>query len=288
MTGSWLQTLAQATPRPVALVTGASAGLGALYAERLARAGFRLVLVARRRAPLEVQRDELSKRYGVEARAVELDLSLPGAAMRLHQSLAGEDWGQVSVLVNNAGFGFYGPFTEQKQEDISTMCQVHMTTVAELTQLFLPGMLERRRGLVLNVASGAAFTPIPYFGLYAATKAFVLSFSQALAAELGNSGVRVVCACPGATATDFHRRAAGVAQAGVFKAGPPEEVVDASLAAVERGDWVVVPGIQTKVQTLLLRALPARMAARVAGQKMQGRLGALRAPAEASAPPPEH
>lgn len=278
MAGPWLQSLAQGTPRPVALITGASAGLGSLYAEQLAQAGFRLVLVARHQAPLEAQRDALSKRYGVEARAVELDLATPGAAARLHQTLGSDEWGRVAVLVNNAGFGYYGSFLQQKEEDISAMCQVHMGTLAELTHRCLPGMIERRGGLVLNVASGAAFTPVPYFGLYAATKAFVLSFSQALASELANSGVRVVCACPGATATDFHRRAAGVERAGLFKAGPPEEVVEDSLAAAERGDWVVVPGMQTKVQTLVLRMLPARMAARIAGKKMQGRLDALRAP----------
>jgi short-subunit dehydrogenase len=189
-----------------ALVTGASSGIGKALARELAAQGAHLVLVSRNAQRLEQEGEDLKRRFGVNVHIFPEDLE------RLEDRLELFAWTQksgitVDVLVNNAGVGHYGLFSDASFEDVRSMLDLNVQALAHLTKLYLPGMLERKTGGILNVASTAGFQPIPYLSVYAATKAFVLNFSEALWAECKNSGVRVFCLCPGNTLTRFHQTA---------------------------------------------------------------------------------
>ncbi|MFZ4651218.1 MAG: SDR family NAD(P)-dependent oxidoreductase [Rubrivivax sp.] len=192
----------QALAGKTALVTGASSGIGEALARQLASRGVHLVLVARSQDRLQALAQELAARHGVQARALAADLAQPGcgAALQARVQALGES---VDILVNNAGFGTYGPFEEiapaQEQREIA----LNVAAVVDLTHAFLPAMLARGEGVVLNVASTAAFQPTPYLAVYGATKAFVLSFSEALWAEYRGRGIHVAALCPGAVDTAF-------------------------------------------------------------------------------------
>jgi short-subunit dehydrogenase len=199
---------------------------------------------------------------------VPLDLARPDAAAELSQELERRGLA-VDGLVNCAGLGLTGPFAEQPPAVIREMVDVNVRALVELTRAFLPAMLERRRGRIVNVASNAAFQPIPYLGVYAATKAFVLSFTEALAEELAGTGVRVQALCPGITATEFlnvseTRRDLRVRRLPMMT---PRQVVLASLDGLERGKLRVVAGLSNRVLGFLTQRLaPARLARRVAGE----------------------
>ena len=184
------------------LVTGASSGIGLELAKCFAADGCRLVLVSRKGIVLEALATELRKAHKIQAQVITADLAQPESPTRLlaHLQNAGL---KVDVLVNNAAFGAQGKFVELPLGRQLEMLQVNMTTLTHLTGLLLPGMVERRRGGVLNVASTAAFQPGPGMAIYYATKAYVLSFSEALAEELAGTGVTVTAVCPGPTATNF-------------------------------------------------------------------------------------
>jgi uncharacterized protein len=240
-----------------ALITGASGGIGEALARRLARGGANLVLVARSEAKLQALAQELAARHGVAAHAIACDLADPAAPQQLADALESRGL-NVEILVNNAGFASYGPFAELELAGELRMLQVNVVTLTHLTRLLLPGMVARRRGRILNVASTAAFMPGPLMAVYYATKAFVLSFSEALGNELQGSGVTVTALCPGPTATGFQARAQmeqsrlvrGRAIMGV------DQVADAGYDAMLRGRAVVVPGLINRLQTLLPRLLP--------------------------------
>lgn len=274
---NFLRTLRPAGERPVALVTGASAGLGQLFAERLASKGCNLILTARRAERLNELRDSLKARHGTESLVIPLDLAQPGAARELFEAVRRAGW-QTDILVNNAGFGFYGPFLSKSSEEIVRLCQLNVAAVAELTRYVLPAMVERGRGGVLNVSSLTALSPLPMLGLYAATKAFLLSFSQSLSAEYSAAGVRIVCSCPGATATEFDQVAMGKDDArGRPRELPPEVVVDSALAALGRNQWVDFPGISFKVEAVLLRLVPKRLLMKFSLRSIEKRLHLTRA-----------
>ncbi len=235
----------------VALVTGASAGLGVEFARQLAAKGRRLVLVARRKQRL----DELAAELG-NARAVEMDLSQPGATALLMADVAkhGET---VEVLVNNAGFGLAGGFAELEGLRQRAMIDLNCGALTELAHAVLPGMIERKAGGILNVASTAAFQPGPGMAVYFATKAMVLSFSEALHDEVKRHGVKVSCLCPGPTRTEFR------SVSGFNPKGPAGKVsadaaavVRAGLAGLERNRAEVVPGLSNKVIAQLHRLFP--------------------------------
>lgn len=280
MDAATLKTLLPGADRPTALITGASSGLGAIYAEQLARAGCNLVLVARQAPRLEKLKERLAGAHGIECLVISRDLSTPGAAGELFDRVAAAGW-TIDVLVNNAGFGYYGPFTDEEPANVEAMCGVNVAATALLANLFARPMAARKRGIIINVGSGAGFSPMPLFGLYAATKAFLLSFSQSLAAELEPSGVRVICVCPGATATGFHSVAIGN-RAGKSSALPdfmkPEDIVEASLRALTTHQRVVTPGWRTRVQTGLLRLLPADLSMQLAMKAIKKRMAGLIAP----------
>lgn len=236
---------------PVIVITGASAGLGAEFARQLAGRGERLVLVARRTDRLDALASELGN-----ARAVALDLGEPGAAGRLLADIA--DHGErVSTLVNNAGFGLWGRFTELDPDRQGAMIDLNCGALVELSHAVLPAMRERGDGAILNVASTAAFQPGPGMAVYFATKAFVLSFSEALHEELRGSGVRVTALCPGPTATEFGD-VAGFKGNGMFDklSASSRDVVRAGLAGLARNRAVVIPGLVNKAGAQGHRLLP--------------------------------
>jgi short-subunit dehydrogenase len=243
----------------VVLVTGASAGLGEEFARQLAAKGRRLVLVARRKDRL----DQLVTELG-NARSVELDLSEAGAARRLMKDLASQGE-TVELLVNNAGFGLAGRFAELDRNRQRGMIDLNCGALAELAHAVLPGMIERQGGGILNVASTAAFQPGPGMAVYFATKAFVLSFSEALHDEVKRHGVKVSCLCPGPTRTEF-RSVSGFdpkGPAGKISADAAS-VVAAGLKGLERNQAVVVPGLSNKVISQLHRLFPRAVMRRAA------------------------
>ena len=243
----------------VTLVTGASAGLGAEFARQLSAKGQRLVLVARRKDRLEALAGELGN-----ARTVEMDLSQPGATALLMANLAkhGES---VELLVNNAGFGLAGAFAELEGLRQREMIDLNCGALMELAHAVLPGMIERRSGGILNVASTAAFQPGPGMAVYFATKAFVLSFSEALHDEAKPHGVKVSCLCPGPTRTEF-RSVSGFDPKGrlaKISADSPS-VVRAGLKGLERNQAVVVPGLTNKIISQVNRFAPRSVMRRAA------------------------
>lgn len=243
----------------VALITGASSGIGLCFARQLAREGHSLLLVARREDRLKELQAGLQS-AGVSVHLFPLDLLKPGAGNALADYVS-EHGLFVDLLVNNAGYGTTGPFAAGDLAKEVGMVDLHCRMQVELTGRFLSPMLKRGRGGIIAVASAAAFLPMPYMATYAATKAFMLSFSQALAAEVRDQGVRVLCVCPGATSTEF-QQVSGVPETKIKppRYVAPEVVVAEALRDYRRGKWVSVPGAENVVFSFLARALPHRLA----------------------------
>ena len=246
--------------KKVALVTGASAGLGVEFARQLSKRGHRLVLVARRKERLE----KLAKELG-NARAVAIDLSKANAAAKLIADL--EEKGEVvDLLVNNAGFGLIGRFAELDAKRLRQMIDLNVGVLTDLCRAVAPGMIERESGGIINVASTAAFQPGPKMAVYFATKAFVLSFTEALHEELRPNGIKVSCLCPGPTHTEFGE-VAGFGGNGMFDhvAMGPVEVVEKGLAGLDKNRAVVVPGWMNKVTAASNRFAPRSVVRKIAG-----------------------
>ena len=244
----------------VALITGASAGLGVEFARQLSKRGHRLVLAARRKDRL----DELARELG-NARAVAIDLSKMDAAAKLIADL--ESHGEVvDLLVNNAGFGLIGRFAELDAKRERQMIDLNVATLTDLCRAVAPGMIERKTGGIINVASTAAFQPGPKMAVYFATKAFVLSLSEALHEELKPHGVKVSCLCPGPTRTEFGE-VAGFGGNGMFDkvAMNSPEVVAAGLNGLDKNKAVVVPGFVNKVGAVSGRFAPRSVVRKIAG-----------------------
>ena len=246
--------------KKVALITGASAGLGVEFARQLSKRGHRLVLAARRKDRLE----ELAKELG-NARAVAIDLSKANAAAKLLADVeaAGE---HVDLLVNNAGFGLIGRFAELDAKRERQMVDLNIGVLMDLCRAVAPDMIERKSGGILNVASTAAFQPGPNMAVYFATKAFVLSFTEALHEELKPHGLKVSCLCPGPTRTEFGE-VAGFGGNGLFDrtAMNAPEVVEAGIAGLEKNRAVVVPGLVNKIGATSTRFAPRSVVRKIAG-----------------------
>lgn len=244
-----------------AVVTGASSGIGLELARLLAAAGHDVVLVARRAEPLAALAGELHRQHGIVATPLPCDLADPAAPARLCAELEARGV-VVEVLVNNAGVGSFGPFAESDWHTEREMLQVNVVALLELTRRLLPGMLARGRGRVLNVASTAAFQPGPLMAVYYATKACVLSFSEALANEVRGSGVSVTALCPGPTPTGF-QAAAGM-QPSILLRSPMRRdaasVARAGFEAMRRGRTLAIPGWLNRIGVLSVRLLPRRVA----------------------------
>ena len=242
-----------------ALITGASGGIGYELAKIFARDRHNLVLVARSADKLGQVADELQTQ-GVSVKTIALDLAAPPAPKFLFDQLHREGVA-VDILVNNAGYGFYGEFSQMPEEEILGQIQLNITALTELTRLFLPGMIARRNGRIMNVASTAGFQPGPFMAVYYATKAYVISFSEAIANELHNSGVTVTCFCPGATYTGFAQRA-GTENARLFKqlgAMSAEKVAHDGYRAVMKGRTLAISGAHNWLIAQSTRFAPRKM-----------------------------
>ena len=253
------------------LITGASSGLGAGYARAFAARGADVVLVARRANRLESLAGELSGSFGVRVEWIVQDLTEDDAAARLHQAVSDRGL-RVTGLVNNAGFGRRIGFHEEDPEDAHRMVTLNVTALVDLTRVFLPDLRAAERGLLVNIASVAAYQPIPRMAVYGATKAFVLSFTEALWAESRGTGLKVLAVSPGPTETEFVETAGHSADGGLPRMGA-DAVVRATLAALDRGETPpsIVVGMTNKAAAVLPRLAPRRTVARVLGQLMRDR-----------------
>lgn len=251
--------------RGPALVTGASSGIGWELAKLLAADGHDLVCVARGGKKLESLAKDLEAAFPIKVAVVAQDLSKPDGPRAVLDEV-GRLGLDLEVLVNDAGFGVYGPFAETDLEEELQMIRVNVLAVTALAKGVLPGMLRRGSGRILNVASTAAFQPGPLMAVYYATKAYVLSFSEAIANELDGTGVTVTALCPGPTETEFQKRA-GVEKTRLFR-GPlvtdARSVAKAGYAAMRRGRRVVVPGLANKLLVQAERFAPRRLVTAIA------------------------
>jgi len=260
--------------RPIAIVTGASSGIGRDLAELFARDGHDLILVARRQDALEALARTLTQRYGVLCDPFVADLARRLEREHLAARIRTVDQ-HVEALVNNAGSGAHGYFWETDLERELALIEVNVTALTHLTKVVLPGMLERKRGRIVNVSSVAAFQPGPLMAVYYASKAFVQSFSEALAEELDGSGVTVTAICPGPTVTEFHE-AAGIGSAAPNVGAPrmtSREVAEAGYRGATRGKRVVVTGLRNKVVVLANRLLTRRRMTRIVRRLQERRRG---------------
>ncbi len=250
-----------------ALVTGASGGIGLEFATLLARAGYDLVLVARSGEKLQAIAIDLKNRFGINAEPLAMDLASASAPRELFAQVPSCD-----VLINNAGFANNGKFAALPERDVLDEIQVNVLALTHLTRLYLPGMLDRRDGKILNMASTAAFVPGPNMAVYYATKAFVLSFSEALSYEVRGTGVTVTVLCPGATDTGFQKRA-NVESTMLFKLGMADaaRVAKAGFDGMMRGKPVVVPGIMNKLIAFSPRISPRRLLVAISAKLVEPR-----------------
>lgn len=249
---------------PFAVVTGASRGIGAAYARVLASRGYDLLLVSRDETRLTHLARELETNHGIQAHLSLADLASPDAAHQLF--VESRQYRQTpDMLINNAGFGLYGEFVSHPLPRIQEMLHVHVRTVVESIRLFLPGMIERGSGTIINVASIAGLIPIPHFAEYAATKAFLVSFSEALADETRGTGVVVQACCPGQTETDFHGTA-GFRPPGRLPMQTADQVAHTSLAALPNKSPVVTIGWQGKLTALAIQWLPRTFLIKTVGR----------------------
>ena len=247
--------------RPVTLITGASAGLGAEFARQCAARGEALALVARRRDRMEA----LAAEIGGDIHIFAADLAKEGAAASLIAELEAEGL-TVDTLINNAGFGLAGKFWSRPLDRLAEMVDLNCRTLTELCHLVLPAMRARNAGAILNVASTAAFQAGPNMAVYYASKAYVLSFTEALHHELKGSAIRVSCLCPGPTATEFGEVAGSKSPALERIKGPAGAVVRAGLKGLDRNKAIVIPGLPNKVTAQINRFFPRALVRRVVGR----------------------
>lgn len=251
------------------LITGASSGIGLELARLFAAGGSRVILVARSKDKLETLADELRRDHGMEAMVLPADLADPSSPSAIFDQLAAQGV-TVDVLVNNAGFGALGAVARLSLERQLEMIQVNVTALTHLTRLFLPNMIARNRGGVLNVGSTAGFQPGPNMAVYYATKAFVLSFTEALAEELSATDVHATCLAPGPTATGFGDNS-GMTHTAVFRLGTmsARAVAELGYRGFRRGKTLVVTGLLNRFGTLLVRLFP-RVVIRKVIKRLQG------------------
>jgi uncharacterized protein len=250
--------------KDTALITGASSGIGLDLAHLFARGGDDVVLVARSEDKLRQLARDLEKNHKVTAHAIAADLSKPEAPRQVFEETAARQL-QIDVLVNNAGFGQGGPFVENDLRTELDMIQVNISALTHLTKLFLAGMVARRKGRILNLASTAAFQPGPLMAVYYATKAYVLSFSEAIAEELRDSGVTVTALCPGPTATGF-AETADMTESRLFRLTKPMSSMDVARIgydATMHGKRVAITGLRNKISAQSVRVAPRALVTKI-------------------------
>lgn len=246
-----------------ALVTGASSGIGCELTRLFAKNNYDLVLVANDKERLEKLATEISQEFKVSTLAIAKDLTIETSPKEIHDELA-EKAIKIDILVNNAGFNVYGLFTDTELQQELRMIQLNITTLTTLTKLFLPAMVAQSSGKILNVGSTGSFTPGPLNAVYCATKGYVLSFSEAIAEELKGTGVTVTTLCPGATKTEFAKRAK-IEDIKLFKGTTmdPKVVAEIGYAALMRGKTTVIAGCANKLTIFSLRFIPRIITAKI-------------------------
>jgi short-subunit dehydrogenase len=246
-----------------ALITGASSGIGLALARHFAQDGYHLVLAARSVAKMQALADQLYSQFQVDVTVIGADLETNGGVAQLHADIKSRNI-VLSALVNNAGYGAFGEFKDSALPQALAMMQLNMNTVVVLTKLFMPDLLATR-GKILNTASTAAFQPGPYMAVYYATKAFVLSFSEAIASELEGTGVTVTALCPGPTASGFQDKAdlGNSALVKGKKLPTSEEVAALGYRAMQRGQRVYIPGFMNWAMAQSIRFTPRNMVTRL-------------------------
>jgi len=249
------------------LITGASSGIGEEFARRLARDKRNLVLVARSQDKLESLAAELAAAHGIQTVPLVFDLTKEDAAQKLFDETARRNL-DIDLLINNAGFGSLGAFTKFDAQRDAEMIDLNVKSLVALTHLYIRPMMTRRDGSVINVASTAAFQPVPFMATYAATKAFVLSFSEALAEEMRDYNVKVMALCPGATETDFFNAAQG-ARPPMRLVETPAQVVATALHALKQGKPSVISGWSNFLVANSSRFFPRTLVTRIAGNVMR-------------------
>jgi len=255
--------------KSVAVVTGASSGLGVDFARELAKDGYELVLVARSTAALEAVAQELRTAHGTVAHVISLDLAKPGAGAALAAAVA-ERALEPEVLINNAGFGDNNAFASADASYLSEMTQLNVVTLTDLTRALLPGMIARGKGRIMLLGSTASFQPGPYMAVYCATKAYVLSLGEALAYELRGTGVTVTTVCPGVTKTGFQKAAGVEAGSPILRGGmmTAQEVAQQGYKALKAGLPVIVTGLPNRIMTFGGRYLPHTLLLPLAGKML--------------------
>ena len=252
-----------------ALVTGASGGIGEEISRQLAAAGVNLVLTARREEQLNDLAAELTAAHGIEAMVIPSDLVVPESPALLYDSTEGKGI-TIDILVNNAGFGNHGKFAEIPWGSTVSQIQVNVVALTELTLLFLQTMKHREEGWILNVASVGGFLPVPGYATYGAGKAYVRSFTEALAEEYRGSGITFTALCPGPIRTDFAKNAGHqLTSIQELAYAPVQPCARAALRGLHKGKRVVVPGFLMKLSTLSLKIIPRRFAGWLAGLLMK-------------------
>jgi short-subunit dehydrogenase len=261
------------TKSRTALITGASSGIGYELSRLFAADGYDLVLAARNAPKLQDIATDLTKTYGICVTILAQDLSDPTAPGEIFKALQVQSVA-VDILVNNAGFGAHGPFAQSDLGEELSMVQLNVVTLTHLTKLFLPGMIERGYGRILNVGSTGSFAPVPLMAVYGATKAYVLSFSEALAQELKGTGVTVTALCPGVTRTGFQTRAnvenVRMARGASMSA---RHVAEIGYAALQRGTPVVIPGVWNWLLAFTTRFLPRSLVTSMSLKMMESAEG---------------
>lgn len=244
----------------IALITGASKGIGRALAIEFAKRGFSLILIAQNTAELESLQKEVRQHYQCNSKTFSIDLAHPDSVDQIVHYFA-EEMPEVTVLINDAGLGFANPLTNMTAEQVLRQVRVNIEALTKLTHRVLPFMVARKRGRILNVASTAAFSPGPFMSIYFASKAYVLSFSEAIREEYRKQGVMISVLCPGVTRTAFHARA-GMMQSWTMKlltVMTPEKVAKIGCKGVLKGKRVIIPGIMNKVNAFLMALLPSRV-----------------------------
>ncbi len=240
------------------LITGASGGIGKELAYIFAREGHDVVLVARSETALNLIAKDCEKQHGVQTFVIVADLAVENAGKNLYDEVLRRGI-EVDVLVNNAGFGSHGSFVNQKVMSNTQMIQLNIITLMELTALFVKEMVKNKRGKILNIASTAAFQPVPNFAVYAGTKAFVLHFTEALHAELSGTNISISALCPGPTATGFEERAK-MKDSKLFKSGVmnAKRVAEVGYQGLMRNKMTIVPGFKNKILAVASGMTPSR------------------------------
>lgn len=242
-----------------ALITGASSGIGAEFARQLAARGMHLILTARRVELMQALAAELHTKHGTRTEIVRADLAGDTGVDSLLAEV-GKLGHEVELLVNNAGFGIVGEVMETSNDRIQEMLRLNILALTSLTQKSLPAMIARGHGAIINVASVAAFQPVAYMGAYAASKAYVLHYTEAIAAEVAEKGVTVMALCPGITRTDFFDVAGATGWLQKHASSTPEEVVRTALAGLDKGKLYTIPGWKNYFLSLAVRLASRRIA----------------------------